>query len=682
MISKIEEHHRQRPAYIYVRQSTIRQVRHHRESTERQYALKNKAVELGWPPETIRILDRDLGVSGAQITNREDFKTVVADVSMCRVGAVFSLEASRLARSNLDWQRLIELCALTGTLVIDEDGIYDPADFNDGLLLGLKGTIAQAELHFLRARLQGGKLNKAKKGELRVPLPVGFCYDDDGQIVLDPDEEVQGAVRLVFSLFRKKGSAYGVVQEFVKQGLRFPKRVHGGAWAGRLEWSRLSHTRVCHILNNPCYAGVYAFGRCRWTKGISVDGEIRSRTKVMPMDSWHVTIKGHHEGYITWDEFLQNQKMLARNCAEGKERPMSGAAREGNTLLQGLLVCGTCGRRLTIHHRGTSGKYPAYVCTWRRREGLSASTCMNLSARFLDATVSRRILEVLQPAQIEMAVEAVRHLEERDNALCKQWEMRIERAEYEAQLAERRYMEIDPSNRLVAANLESRWNEALLKLEEVKEQCAEFRRKETRAITAKQKGKLLDVAKDFPRLWHASSTRARDRKRMLRLLIKDITVEKAPGDKQVTLHIRWQGSACEDMQVDLPRHTPYPQEVIDRVKELARLYPDDQVAAIMNREGYRSGRGKPFAARTVAWIRYRFRILSDQLMNPDELTAKQVAEKFQVSRDVVYSWLAEGLIRGRRREKRSPHWITMSAEKEEELLEWIRVRYPSKVETQ
>jgi DNA invertase Pin-like site-specific DNA recombinase len=266
MNSKITEHHQSKPAYIYVRQSTLAQVRHHQESTERQYALRQKALELGWSEAAVRTLDRDLGISGAQTTGRTDFKTLVADVSMGQVGAVFALEVSRLARSNADWHRLLELCALTRTLVIDEDGCYDPADFNDGLLLGLKGTMAQAELHFLRARLLGGKLNKAKKGELRFPLPVGFCYDDEGRIIQDLDEEVRGAVALVFHLFRETGSAYAVVHRFVERGLRFPKRAYGGAWNGKIVWGRLTHGRVLGMLKNPSYAGMYVFGRYQYRR--------------------------------------------------------------------------------------------------------------------------------------------------------------------------------------------------------------------------------------------------------------------------------------------------------------------------------------------------------------------------------------------------------------------------------
>jgi DNA invertase Pin-like site-specific DNA recombinase len=315
MSATIGVEHRSRPAYVYVRQSTLAQVRHNQESTERQYALRDKALALGWTPSTIRTLDRDLGVSGAQSAGREDFKTLVADVSMGQVGAVFALEVSRLARSNLDWHRLLELCALTDTLVIDADGCYDPADFNDGLLLGLKGTMAQAELHFLRGRLLGGKLNKAQKGELRHPLPVGYAYDDANRVVLDPDAEVRGAIALAFHVFLETGSAYAVVQRFAQHGLRFPKRSYGGAWDGKLVWGNLTHGRVLGLVKNPCYAGTYTYGRYQYRRQITTQGEVSKHTQRVAMSEWRVNLPAHHEGYIKWEEFLANLDRLAKNRA-------------------------------------------------------------------------------------------------------------------------------------------------------------------------------------------------------------------------------------------------------------------------------------------------------------------------------------------------------------------------------
>uniref|UniRef100_UPI0025F93F17 recombinase family protein n=1 Tax=uncultured Lamprocystis sp. TaxID=543132 RepID=UPI0025F93F17 len=548
MSAQITSQHLQRPAYIYVRQSTLGQVHHHRESTERQYALREKALALGWAAEAIRVLDGDLGLSGAHSTHREDFKTLVAEVSMDHVGAVLALEVSRLARSNADWQRLLELCALTHTLVIDADGCYDPSDFNDGLLLGLKGTMAQAELHFLRARLLGGKRNKAAKGELRSPLPVGLVYDQEGTIVLDPDAEVRGAIALVFRLFHETGSAYAVVQQFVKAGLRFPKRAYGGAWDGRLLWGRLSHARVLGLLKNPAYAGAYVFGRDQYRRTLNAQGEVATTIAAVPMTDWRVNLQQHHEGYIDWEEFLANQARLARNCTHGEASVLSGPAREGLALLQGLLICGQCGRRVTVRYQGSGGVYPTYRCSGRRRDGLQTRDCLAVRCALLDAAVVEQVLAVLQPAELQLALTALEQLETRDAAVTRQWQLRLERADYEVQLAERRYTEVDPANRLVAATLEERWNQALQRLAELHAQVAQVQQQQVRVATPAQRDQVLALAVDFPRLWAAPTTPAKDRKRLLRLLIQDVTVERC-APKQLLLHIRWQGGACSDAPV-------------------------------------------------------------------------------------------------------------------------------------
>ena len=542
--------HLSRMACVYIRQSTAAQVRFNQESTERQYNLASKAQSLGWSPQQIRILDRDLGQSGARTTNREDFKALVSDVAMGNVGAIFSLEASRLARSNQDWHRLLELCAITNTLVIDEDGCYDPAEFNDGLVLGMKGTFAQAELHIIRTRLHGGKLNKAHRGELRFPLPVGFVHDGSG-IVLDPDLEVQGAVRTVFELFEKEGTAYAVVQRFNELGLRFPRRSYGGAWDGKLVWGRLTHSRVLGILANPSYAGTYVFGRHQSRKHITPAGEIGTISRLMPQEEWRVTIPGHHPGYIAWDRFLANRQRLAANRTNG-EVP-GGPAREGLCLLQGMLVCGICGRRISVRYTGNGGLYPTYLCNWQHREALQRHACMTLPAAPLDAAIAGRLLAAVTPAAIELALKALTNLEERDKATSTQWRLRIERARYEADLAERRYEAVDPANRLIAATLERRWNDAMQRVMELEAELASFEHKTLRAVTAGQKQQILQLAGDFPRLWTAPTTAARDRKRMLRVLIKDITVAKGPEPKQLRLQIRWQGGATETVELRLPQ---------------------------------------------------------------------------------------------------------------------------------
>lgn len=676
MIPKIQPTHLQKPAYIYIRQSTMAQVRHHQESTERQYALKDKAIALGWSAETIRILDRDLGISGAQVKGREDFQSLVADVSMRKVGAVFSLEASRLSRSSADWHRLLELCAFTDTVIIDEDGIYNPADFNDQLLLGLKGTMSQAELHFLRARLQGGKRNKAQKGELRTPLPVGFVHDEEGSIVFDPDSQVQHVVRFLFDSFRQTGSAYGVVHHFSKTGLQFPKRAYGGAWNGRLIWGRLTGSRVLGVLKNPVYAGAYVHGRYQSIKEITPQGTLCSRVKKMPISDWTVLIQGHHEGYISWEEFMQNEQLLDRNRTNAEDTLLGGAAREGLALLQGLLLCAHCGRRITVRYKGNGGIYPTYECNWRRREALSSRGCLHLRCDLADRPIISRVLELIRPRQIEIAIKAMEELQRRQNSVDTQWRMKIERAQYEAHLTQRRYEEVDPANRLVAATLERRWNEALTKLVEIKETFSQYQRQKGIVVTEEQKVELRTLARDLPRLWKAPTTKAKDRKRILRLLIKDITVEKLPTPKQMVLHVRWQGGAVEDIPVIIPPNRSdqirYPEETIERIRRLAKNHTDAQIASVFNREKIKSAKGNRFTPKIIGWIRYKHRICGPSLKRPGELTVTETAKKFDVSRHVVYYWIKRKIITTRRLNATSPYWIALDPGKEQQLSQWAK----------
>jgi DNA invertase Pin-like site-specific DNA recombinase len=676
MNNKIQIHHRQKMAYVYLRQSTMAQVYHHQESTQRQYALKDRALELGWLPDQIRVLDADLGQSGTQMNNRQDFKTLVADVSLEKVGAVFALEASRLSRSCSDWHRLLEICSLTGTLIVDADGCYDPADFNDQLLLGLKGTMSQAELHFIRARLQGGKRNKAQRGELRFPLPVGYVYGDEpGSVLPDPDVEVQNAVRLVFTLFRQTGSAYGVVRHFRQHNLNFPRRAYGGVWKGKLLWSTLIHGRVLSILSNPSYAGAYVFGRYRGAKSVSADGQIRSQVQRQPMGSWLVLIQEHHPGYIGWDDYLENQRMLEQNQTNTPEWCSSGAAREGRALLQGLLLCSHCGRKLSPRYTGNGGIYPIYECTRRKQDAHYSAECVIIQADLVDRAVSDRVLEVLHPEQVEIALRAVKELERRSQAVDQQWRMRIQRLEYQAQLAQRRYEEVDPSNRLVAGTLERRWNDALVELNTAQQELQRSRQQQGLELTEEQKAQLRALAEDLPKLWRSSTTSAQDRKRMLRLLVKDITVEKRRVERKALLHIRWQGGAVEDLSVDLPLPAPdkvrYPQALVNRVRTLAATLTDTQISLQLNEEGLLSAKGRPFTRNMVNWIRYRYDIPTLCLKNPDELTVSEVADHFGVRPGVVYYWIERGHLPARRLQTGSPYWITLGAEKEAELRTWV-----------
>jgi DNA invertase Pin-like site-specific DNA recombinase len=670
MTAKITEKHLSRLACVYIRQSTPAQVRFNQESTERQYDLAGKAQTLGWRPEQIRILDRDLGQSGSRTTNRTDFKALVSDVAMGTVGAIFSLEASRLARSNQDWHRLLELCAITNTLVIDEDGCYDPTEFNDGLVLGMKGTFAQAELHIIRSRLHGGKLNKAKKGCLRFPLPVGYVWDGD-KIVIDPDQEVQGAVRTVFELFEKEGTAYAVVQRFQAFGLRFPRRSYGGIWNGKLVWGRLTHSRVIGLLANPSYAGVYVFGRYQSRKQVAPSGEISTVSRPMPREEWRVTIPDHHPGYITWDRFLANRHRLESNKTNSEL--IAGPAREGLCLLQGMLVCGCCGRRLTVRYTGNGGLYPSYECNHARREGLMRQNCVTTRATPIDTAIGERLLAAVTSVTIELALKALTTLEERDQAIGAQWRRRIERARYEADLAERRYEAVDPANRLIAATLEQRWNDALQRVAEIEAELQNFERQTLRTITADQKQQILQLAGNFPKLWTAPTTTPRDRKRMLRVLIKDITISRGT-ERQLLLQIRWQGGATESIALRLPPKRPdavrYPSEFVGRIRQLAEDYDDCEIAGRLDSEGLKSATGKRFTTAMISWVRFKYSI-AGPARPAGALSVANIAQRYGINPSVVYYWIETGVIDAQRRRPGVPYAITITDEVDRDLRERI-----------
>ena len=429
------------------------------------------------------------------------------------------------------------------------------------------------------------------------------------------------------------------------------------------------------LLKNPSYAGSYVFGRYQYRREINLDGEVRKRLQAVEMSAWRVSLKQHHEGYITPEEFAKNREQLQKNRTNGEETLLSGPAREGLALLQGLLVCGNCGHALTVRYRGNGGICPTYQCNLLRREGMATKSCMVFRCDLLDGVVAEEMLKALQPAELELALAALHELESRDQGILRQWQMRLERAEYEVALAERRYQEVDPANRLVAGTLERRWNDALLHLDGLKKEAAEFQRQEAHVATPEQKAKVLALARDLPRLWHAPTTQSKDRKRMLRLLIRDITVEKQPHQKQLLVHIRWQGGASTDVSVQLPLNIQdrvrYPSAVVDEVRELALSLPDGEIADRLNGAGQTSAKGLPYTAKIVQWIRCRYRIPPADLKRPEELTVQQVAKRFGTSDQVVYYWIEHSVIRSRRIKPGMPHWITLSDQDEQTLREWV-----------
>lgn len=680
---KIHPVHLNRKAYVYLRQSTMGQVRLNRESTERQYALKERALALGWPESLIEVLDGDLGLSGTQSSARKDFQLLVSDVFMGKVGAILALEASRLSRSSADWSRLVELCAFSGVLIIDEDGCYDPSNFNDQLLLGLKGTMSHAELHFIRSRLLGGKKNKAKKGELRFPLPIGYCYDDFGQVVFDHDEQVREVVELLFQVFADKRSAYGVTRYFGEQQIDFPKRAYGGVWNGKIIWGKLTYGRALTLLRNPSYAGAYVYGRYKVEKSLSVDGALSSRIKLQPRDDWEVLIQEHHPSYISWQTYLQNQDILQSNRTNGAGTGVTSAAREGKALLHGLLICSKCGRRLTVRYTGNGGIWPQYECNWRKKEGLTGRSCLNTRADIVDNAIIPLVFEALKPQQLEIALMSIDKLEAHYAKLNKQWQLALERAEYEAQIAQRRFEEVDPANRLVAATLENRWEQALLKVQQTKEACLQQQQTQPlNRISEADKADLFRLAKHLPQLWNSEHTQSKHKKQIIRLLIEDITVERLEQPRQLVLHIRWQGGKQESLTVPIPLkqadRVRYPKETIHQIRELAKTLHDSKIADTLNQLDIKSSSGKPFTSSMVKWIRYKHDIPACPTHRQGELTVKQVAQRYDVSTHIVYYWLETGLLQAQK-SHRGTYKIVISESKHQELTAWSRVSRAEKI---
>lgn len=430
------------------------------------------------------------------------------------------------------------------------------------------------------------------------------------------------------------------------------------------------------VLWNPEYAGAYVYGRYRYEKGVTADGQIKTTVIEKPMDEWEVLIKDHHEGYVSWEAFLENRRVLAKNQTNGKDRLLPGPAREGLALLQGLLVCADCGHKIYLRYQGNGGIYPVYQCTWRKREGLSHQHCLNIACRILDDVIGERIVEILQPAEIKLAVRAFEELERRTGAIERQWQFKIERAEYEAQLAQRRYEEVDPANRLVAATLEKRWNDTLVDLEAIRQQYEAHQHQQALAEMAKRKSEILALGEDLPRLWRSKTTQPKDRKRILRLLIKDITVHKPRGEKQVNLQIRWQGGATEAMCIAIPPNASekwrHSSEIVDRVREMANTLTDLQIAKQFNAEALKSNKGNVYTASSIAWIRYKHRIPAPQLKRPDEMTVKELAAKLDVSPYVIYYWIDRKMVKARRVNAGSPWWITLDKRTEETLCRWAK----------
>ena len=641
---KVTQQHLAHDAYLYIRQSTPRQVLENTESTQRQYALRDRAVVLGWPLERVHVIDCDLGKSGSQSAGRDGFQKLVSEVALGKAGLVMGLEVSRLARNSADWHRLIELCSLAGALILDEDGIYDPANFNDRLLLGLKGTMSEAELHFLKARMRGGVINKARRGELEMRPPIGRVYRDDGVLILDPDTEVQAAIRLVLDTFEKTGSAMQTTKSFREQGLLFPRRIRAGLGNGELHWAQVSHSRIIQVLHNPRYAGAFVYGRVRTR--LLPDGK-HSTTKV-PQSDWQFVIPGINAGYISWEQFEVNQKRLAENAMGFGGMRNAGPAREGPALLQGRVICGVCGERMGVHYSIAYHQVtPTYVCQ-EASIRKSEKVCQRVPGRVVDEAISNLLLELMQPMTLQVALAVQQEVEARIAETDALRRKHVERARYEAELARRRYMNVDPDNRLVIDSLEAEWNNKLRTLAETQEQYEQQTQKQRLLVDSQTRNQLLSLAADFQHVWNDSSVEHRERKRILRLLIEDATLING---EEIQVHVRLRGGATRSL--NLARPLPIAQirktkpEVVTEIDRLLDLYCDREVAEVLNRQERRTRQGEAFNLKKIAHIRQAFNLKSrfGRLRARGLLTAKEMSERFDVTFTTINAWGRKGLLR-------------------------------------
>jgi DNA invertase Pin-like site-specific DNA recombinase len=604
MHNKIAATHLQRQAYLYVRQSTLRQVLENTESTKRQYALRERAVALGWPPDRIVVIDSDLGQSGAD-SDRVGFQKLVAAVGLGEVGVVLGLEVSRLARSSSDWHRLLEISALTDTLILDEDGLYNPGHFNDRLLLGLKGTMSEAELHVLRARLIGGQRAKASRGELEMKLPIGLIQNPVGKVVLDPDLQVQAAVRTFFETFRRTGSATSTVRSFREQGLLFPRRVNDGPHKGELAWGPLLHWRALRALKNPRYTGAFVYGRSQ-ARRTPHGGE---RRILLPREQWHTLIRDAHPGYITWAEYEENLDRLRDNGqAYGAER-RHGPPREGPALLQGIVVCGRCGGRMTIRYYVSHNEVlPEYAC---QREGIEHAQpiCQRIVGGALDRAIGDLLVETVSPLALEVALAVQDELESRAQEVDRMRRQQVDRARYEAELAQRRYLRVDPDNRLVADSLEAEWNNKLRALAAAQEDYERNHDGEGSALSVDQRQQVMALVTDFPRLWRDPATPQRERKRMVRLLLEDVTLLRTD---EVVAHIRFRGGATQTIRLPLPLSAPELRKthptVVAEIDRLLDHHTDAEIADILNARGVRPGVADRFSITIIYQLRMKYRL--------------------------------------------------------------------------
>jgi DNA invertase Pin-like site-specific DNA recombinase len=657
---KITSSHLSRAAVIYVRQSTLAQLERNTESTARQYDLVHRARQLGWPREAIRVVDGDLGISGSVTGQRAGFEGMVAEVALGQVGIILALEASRLARDNAAWYRLLDLAGVCDTLVADADGVYHPALFTDRLVLGLMGIMAESELHVLRARLEGGIKNKAARGELRRGLPVGLIWGEaDGEIRFHPDEAVTGVLRAAFGQFAVSGSVRATWLWLRAQGLRWPLQqavyLHGKP--GEITWVEPAYHAVHTTLTHPAYAGAYVYGRTRDERCLGPDGALRTRRRTLPRDQWEVLIPDHHPGFTDWDTYLANQARIGANIRPQARQPGTGAVREGSALLQGLATCGTCGRKLAVFYRGPAKTVPNYYCQGSAElvDG-RGSRHMNVGGQGIDAAVAAAFLAALQPAALGACLHAAEQLEHGHDAALDQHRRQVEQARYQAVKAERRYRAVDPDNRLVARGLETEWNTALQRLADAEAELARRQAARPKSLTPAERAAILALGEDLGQVRDAPTTTDKDRKQLLRTLLEEvnITARRDDPDPHARLVLRWKGGAITELTVPLRRPQPKIRtgdDTVDLVRRLAVHYPDAKIAGILNRQGRRTPRGLSYTAGRVQGLRHyrgipRHQPAASAPAEGDLLNVAQAARQLGIAPSTLLRWLNDGFIAG------------------------------------
>ncbi len=673
---KIAPRHHDRLAVVYVRQSTVQQVLDHRESTRLQYGLAARAQDLGWAAERVVVLDDDLGQSGASAEARVGFQRLVSEVSLDHVGLVLGIDMSRLARSSRDWHQLLEICALFGTLIADLDGVYDPSRYNDRLLLGLKGTMSEAELHILKQRMEQGRLSKARRGELAVAVPSGYLRRPSGEVVLDPDEQVQRVVHLIFRKFEELGTLNAVLRYLVKHHVQLGIRVREGPGKGELAWRRPNRMTLQNLLRNPIYAGAYAYGRRQVDPRTTQPGRPSTGRRVIAPEEWYVLLHDRSPAYITWEQYERNLARLKANQARAEE---VGVARKGAALLAGLVVCAKCGRRLHVRYGGRRNRH-TYICS-RLMSDYGGESCQQLAGPPLDDLLSHWVLAALTPAALDLSLAAATNVERERADLIRLWEQRLERAAYDAERAGRQYRHCEPENRLVARQLGRDWEAALAAQQHLQEEYRRFEQHQPRLLSAAEQAAIRRLAQDIPALWAAETTTTAERKEIIRQVVERVVVDAAGTSERVQVRVTWVGGAQTTGGLTRPvarlaQLSDYPQ-LCARARALAgEGLTAEAIAARLNAEGYRPpkrrehfGRqGVQELLRDLGVRAPRPRAHHRDGLGPEEWWVAELAQRVGMPLATLQGWIRRNWVRARQQEQAPRRWIVWADDAEIERL--------------